>query len=164
MVLSVYCRRSSSDGPAFRRADLGFESCPLRVVSPECYTFSTLRLADVRTGGVAFNTDAVLARTDERTSDARQRYVLSELVDTDAETVSLESVTDGVVERDTSHDEGTKPPDRREVMLSLAHYHLPKLDDVGVIEYDRDDRVLSNYDLAPGIEAIVEHADRIERA
>lgn len=69
-----------------------------------------------------------------------------------------------MVERDTSHDEGTKPPDRREVMPSLTHYHLPKLDDVGVIEYDRDDRVLSNYDLAPGIEAIVEHADRIERA
>ncbi|WP_132057375.1 DUF7344 domain-containing protein [Halorussus amylolyticus] len=46
--------------------------------------------------------------------------------------------------------------DRDRTVASLFHTHLPKLDDAGVVEYDRDDGVVS---LAPDVERLEPYLD-----
>lgn len=72
-------------------------------------------------------------------ADRRRRYVLYHLIETDPDTVPFEEIRDRVLawERSDGIEAG---PDR--LSVSLRHQHLPKLDDVGLIDWDPDaDRV-----------------------
>jgi hypothetical protein len=65
---------------------------------------------------------------------SRRRAALAVLTDRTAP-VALEDLTKAIVEREaaeSSADEET----RKEVTLTLHHTHLPKMTDLGVIEYD----------------------------
>ncbi|MFC7154655.1 hypothetical protein ACFQPA_04195 [Halomarina halobia] len=66
----------------------------------------------------------------------RRRYVLSYLDDRSGEAVSVADLASQVVARELVM--GPTPVDPESVEVTLTHVHLPRLDDAGVIEYDRD--------------------------
>lgn len=65
-------------------------------------------------------------------ADARRRHLLDAIADGD--TLSVDDLTDRVAER--------TPADRRTVHLSLVNVHLPELAELGVVAYDRDERLV----------------------
>lgn len=97
-------------------------------------------------------------------SDSRRRGALRAVHDYGDGPVPVETIADAVVEREADRGDRTAPSIRREVRVALAHYHLPKLDEAGVIEYDHDAKEVSKRDLGSELEALVEFVDRIERS
>lgn len=61
----------------------------------------------------------------------RHRYVLEKLSETSDGVASVDDLVDYLL----THDPGTEDKDR--AMASLHHQVLPKLDDTGIIDYDR---------------------------
>ncbi|AGB36613.1 DUF7344 domain-containing protein [Natronococcus occultus] len=81
-------------------------------------------------GSEARSLDSLL----EVLADERRRCLLAYLLDRDAATASLEAVTDGVlVELERRQ---RRRPEREVLAADLRHRHLPRLADVGVLEYD----------------------------
>ncbi|WP_254544368.1 DUF7344 domain-containing protein [Halomarina pelagica] len=66
----------------------------------------------------------------------RRRYVLSYLEDCPRESVSVADLTSQVIARELVM--GPVPVDPESVEVTLTRVHLPRLDDAGAIEYDRD--------------------------
>ena len=57
------------------------------------------------------------------------------------------TIARAVAARETGTTPESVTPDRaEEVRTMLYHVHLPKLDEAGLIEYDRDDDVVTDYD------------------
>jgi hypothetical protein len=67
---------------------------------------------------------------------ARRRYLLYYLYNEDEPVLSLETVVEAVQEYEAAENGDDEPPSRQEVRTSLVHTHLPKLADVGVLDYD----------------------------
>ena len=69
-------------------------------------------------------------------SNARRRYLLYHLYETEGSLSTLEEATEAVFE----YERGEKPPaesgGRRQVRLALHHAHLPRVADAGLLEYD----------------------------
>jgi hypothetical protein len=71
----------------------------------------------------------------------RRRHVLRYLVD-DSETSTIADIADHIAEIESG--ESPPPSDTRQsVYVSLHQTHLPKLDGLGVVDYDRDDRTVT---------------------
>jgi hypothetical protein len=80
----------------------------------------------------------------------RRRHVLRYLR-TNGDVASIGDLADAIAETET----GESPPpsdSRQSVYVSLHQTHLPKLDNLGVIEYDREERTVS---LRPRADQIV---------
>lgn len=59
------------------------------------------------------------------------------------QSVSLEELAYELTARETGSDSDTTPEDAR---ISLYHAHLPAMDDVGLLEFDRDSRMVRGSD------------------
>ena len=65
----------------------------------------------------------------------RRRYLCRYMMQTDADIVTQEDLVEFVIERDSSVADGVS--DRQGVSMELCHVHLPKLDDLDPVDYDR---------------------------
>lgn len=78
----------------------------------------------------------------ELLASSRRRVVLTELATT--ETVTLERLTDAVLDRELPAEPEEADDDRRtEVAVDLAHVHLPKLESADAVAFDADERVVT---------------------
>ena len=95
----------------------------------------------------------------ELLSDKRRRYALYCFADQQESKVTVSALVDELValERRASSSECS----RREVEISLQHTHLPKLSEMGVVEYERE-RSEVMYRGGPRLETWVERAKAAE--
>lgn len=82
----------------------------------------------------------------ELLADRRRRYALYCLDEADETVVSLEELSDQVVQRERNwDDDGTPAEDHGEnVRIELHHNHLPRLSDAGLIDYDSRTKTVNN--------------------
>jgi len=99
----------------------------------------------------------------ELLSDERRRTVLYALAGLQAQTTSLERLADEVVDREIARGDVTGPLHRREVEIALVHNHLPRLDEVGVVEYDHEASEVTKREFGPGLVAFLRSVDRLDR-
>lgn len=102
----------------------------------------------------AVRQDLSLDETFQILSASRRRGVISALLALGDE-VSRSDVTDYVAEIESAEDgdEGYEVSTRKRVQIGLIQIHLPKLDDYGVIDYDRDGATIRK---GPNFETVVE--------
>lgn len=83
----------------------------------------------------------------ELLSSKRRRYALHYLMNRNGETIELNELTETIAAWETNKDVDAVDYDsRKSVRNSLHQYHLPKLDDHEIIEYDsRRGEVTANY-------------------
>jgi hypothetical protein len=96
-------------------------------------------------------------------SDARRRHVLYYLREHDA--TSLDELADVIagwlmVDRVTI----TTPTRRDRIRIKLHHVHLPMLDDIGFLAYDRESNHARLRDLSDEAEALIDRSLAVERA
>lgn len=90
-------------------------------------------------------------------SDRHRRHVLAYLHDADG-AVELEELVDCIVTRDADRE-----ADRREaVATQLHHVHLPKMADIGLLDYDARASTVSNHDRPERREAVALLRDATE--
>jgi len=89
----------------------------------------------------------------------RRRNVLRHLQSEGGDaTVTIGDLADAIATAETG--ESPPPSDTRQsVYVSLHQTHLPKLDNLGVVEYDRDDRTV---ELRPAAEEVLGYLEREE--
>ncbi|RBI63512.1 hypothetical protein DMJ13_02960 [halophilic archaeon] len=68
-------------------------------------------------------------------SDERRRNICLHVVKAEKTAFSLEELVDQVAERESKAGEGTEER-RTRIRAELYHAHLPKMEDVGLVEYD----------------------------
>ncbi|MGQ3411062.1 DUF7344 domain-containing protein [Natrinema sp. LN54] len=73
-------------------------------------------------------------------SDPCRRSLCRYAMRTGTESVASEDLVDYVIER--APETGSAEPDRRAVETELRHVHLPKLDEAGMVDYDRQSGVV----------------------
>lgn len=86
-------------------------------------------------------------------SDRQRRRILRRLRDDPTGTTTLEDLLDDL--SDGGAAPTADPPDRDRLSIQLIHSHLPKLNDHGVIDYDRDDEVI-RYRPDEGVETVLD--------
>ncbi|MHC3439509.1 DUF7344 domain-containing protein [Natrialbaceae archaeon A-gly3] len=87
-------------------------------------------------------------------SDRRRRYTLYCLYDSENGVATIEDIVEYVLSLEAS---GNSPERRDQLLTSLEHMHLPRLEDAGIVEYDtRSDTV--RYWGQPSLEEWLEHA------
>lgn len=94
-------------------------------------------------------------------SDARRRTLLYWLKDRGSGTVALDDLVEAVVTRETAIPARDAPESRDAVRVSLAHAHLPKLADLGIVEYDPDGTTV-RYHGNPALESFLRYVETIE--
>lgn len=99
----------------------------------------------------------------ELLSDERRRTALYALAQEGAQTSSLERLADEVVDRELARGHVTGPLHGREVKIALAHNHLPRLDEAGLVEYDHDAGEVTKRAFGPGFETFLRSVDRLDR-
>lgn len=97
--------------------------------------------------------------------NSRRRAVLRYLIERDEDVISMREVSEQVAawENDTTV-AGLSSDARQRVYIALYQSHLPKLDENGVIEYDRDRGTLSPLPLLAVFEPYLDrglHADSV---
>jgi len=100
----------------------------------------------------------------ELLSNSRRRYALYHLTDQSDGVATLETLAENVVafEQRTGTINGEHTADRQaSVRLALTHTHLPKLEDAGILEYDRRSEMI-RYWRQPSVEEWLEHAHHKE--
>ncbi|WP_433626785.1 DUF7344 domain-containing protein [Halomicrococcus sp. NG-SE-24] len=68
-------------------------------------------------------------------SDERRRHLCLHVVKTEKTAFSLEELVDQVTKRESKAGEGSGER-RTRIRAELHHAHLPKMEDVGLVEYD----------------------------
>lgn len=87
-------------------------------------------------------------------SDPYARYALSHLHD--RPTTTLDALADVVTALDaTATGTIATPADRDRVRVHLYHVTLPKLDDFGYVEFDPDERTVTEADVPPAVYALL---------
>ena len=80
----------------------------------------------------------------ELLKNSRRRSVLAYFYEQRSDAVSLQELVDYVTARETNRDAGAiDADDRTAVYVSLHQTHLPRLEEHGTIEYDRNGNVVS---------------------
>lgn len=88
-------------------------------------------------------------------ADRRRRTLVRTLDEVDT-ALSIDELAERIADREYERPTGDDP---RTVRISLAHNHLPRLEDHGVVSYDRDARTVS---LRPSGTALVDHLRRVD--
>lgn len=92
-------------------------------------------------------------------SDSRRRYLLYSLTNGDG------SKTASALATEIASWELEKPigevtdGERKEILISLYHAHLPKLADLDMVEYEEGDRILVRPTDTPQVRAVLEGVD-----
>lgn len=85
----------------------------------------------------------------EALAHQRRRYIVNCLGD---EPLALADVAMEVAARETDTPLADQPTDvAQHVYISLYHHHVPKLEDAGIVQYDRDKKVV----------ALADHKERL---
>lgn len=98
----------------------------------------------------------------ETLSNRRRRFVLHYLQDVD-ESATLSDIAEQVAawENETPVD-GLSSGDRKTVYTSLQQFHLPKMDDMGVVSYDSREGTVSLTEAAADLDIYLEVVDRYD--
>jgi hypothetical protein len=94
-------------------------------------------------------------------SDPRRRTLLYWLKDVGSGTMTFDDVVEAVVARERSIPARETPDSRDAVRVSLAHAHLPKLADLGILEYGPDGPTV-RYHGNPALESFLRYVETIE--
>lgn len=86
-------------------------------------------------------------------ADRRRRSALRQLLRRRDETVDFDDLVDRVHDRERTR-RVDRDVDRRSIAVEFDHVHLPRLDDAGVLAYDRE-RGVVEYGGAPVVESIL---------
>ncbi|USZ70219.1 DUF7344 domain-containing protein [Natronosalvus halobius] len=97
----------------------------------------------------------------EALSDARRRYVMSLLLSRPQ--VSVEELCDEVVAWERTGAEGAVVRESV-ITISLVHNHLPKLDDLGLVDYDVETGRVARADVDLETQRIVERAIELDES
>lgn len=106
---------------------------------------------------IPYSFDQVL----ELISAPRRRSLLYHLKDRSDTEVPLEQLVDRVYEREKAIPARETPKSREEVGVSLAHNHLPRLDDLGILSYETADKTVE-YHPNPALESAIRYVERLE--
>lgn len=106
---------------------------------------------------IPYSFDQVL----ELISSPRRRCLLYHLKDRTEHTMDLGELVERVYERERSIPARKTPKSRDEVSVSLAHNHLPRLDDLGILSYDADGNTVEYYP-NPALESAMRYVERLE--
>ncbi|QZX99770.1 DUF7344 domain-containing protein [Halobaculum rubrum] len=89
----------------------------------------------------------------------QRRRVLAILRDTGSDETSVEELATLLCGYDAA-DTGTMktPSDRDRLLAALTHVHLPHLDAVGLVDYDRGDGAASPRPLDPAVEELLDRS------
>lgn len=91
---------------------------------------------------IALGAETALDEVYGALADERRRQVVSTLTH-ESVPIDVETLARRVTVREACADTAMVTEERiREVCLSLYHHHLPKLADVGLIEYDTEEKVV----------------------
>ena len=94
--------------------------------------------------------------------DCRRRYALYYLIENPI--TDVETLLDYVVAQEA--DEWTEPNVREELLhlkITFHHTHLPKLEDAGLIEYDKRTNTVQYRTLSPVLDAFLYITQQIDR-
>jgi len=107
--------------------------------------------------------DQQLSRDDafEMLSNRRRRYVLHYLQETGDTELSDLAEQVAAWENDSSVPE-LSASERKTVYTSLQQFHLPKMDDTGVVEFDRRDGAVELTEAASGLDIYLEVVDEYD--
>ena len=89
-------------------------------------------------------------------SDRRRRYALYHLRESPESVATVSDVVGYICRQEVESDE-SRPDLRRSIRTTLQHFHLPKLADAGVIEYDERTETI-RYWGQPSLDEWLEHA------
>lgn len=90
-------------------------------------------------------------------SDRRQRYVLYKLSAMDGDEIAESRLVDAVYGPEMGNTDVRDERRKNAIEVDLCHNRLPRLEDAGFIEYDRDSGVV-RYDGSPLLEEWLERA------
>jgi len=107
--------------------------------------------------------DRPLDEVFELLADERRRRAAYALARSGTQTASLERLADEIVARERDRGDVTGPLHRREVKIALAHNHLPRLDEAGLVEYDHETGEIEKRGFGPGLVTFLGHVDRLDR-
>lgn len=94
-------------------------------------------------------------------SVSRRRTILYHLKERSNGAFTLDELVDRVMERETSIPVRSSPDSREEVKTSIGHTHVPKLADVGIVDYDADSQVIE-YAGNPALESCIKYIETLE--
>lgn len=156
----VQCQDCGGIAPAWIRPD-GTIEVPddLSLGGCESHEFVVLN------GEIERATDdpAMLDTVFELLAEKHRRYVLYHL-DSQDRPVPLDDVSKQVARWEAEESPETTPPEIYDrVEITLTHRHLPKLDSVEYIEYDRDTQRVYLRGASPAFEAILTIAKLVEQ-
>lgn len=105
-----------------------------------------------------FSLDSVLSIL----SVGRRRTILYHLRDRDADgPISLNQLVERVQRRENAAPNRESSLSAAEVRIALAHNHLPKLDEAGIVEYDADEHLVT-YNENPALESCLDYVEILE--
>lgn len=87
-------------------------------------------------------------------SDSQRRRIVQQLRDETAGETTVEDLADYLHERESDPLTAARP-DRDHLSLQLIHNHLPKLDQHGVVDYDRENKTV-RYQPASQVETVLD--------
>lgn len=90
-------------------------------------------------------------------SDSRRRYLLYYLFSIDDDVTDLDAAVDAVCTYEAAGTGSDDRPSREIVRTELHHVHLPRLAEVGVLDYDPRQGTI-RFDGRPSLEELTEHA------
>ena len=92
---------------------------------------------------------------------SRRRYILYYLYDIESKVVDVDEAIDAVCAYEARGTGRDGFPPREEVLIDLHHDHIPRLDDAGIIEYDRRQGTI-RFRGSDSLEEWLEHARHLE--
>lgn len=105
--------------------------------------------------------DPSLSRVLEALADTRSRYLCHYVVEN--EPCDIEECADAVAAWETGTEPAAVPEERhRHVKTSLFHNHLPKLRDLGIVEYDERTGDIRCQHLPPHLEKLLTVVRKLE--
>ncbi|MFB6223436.1 MAG: hypothetical protein ABEH86_07165 [Haloarcula sp.] len=94
-------------------------------------------------------------------SSPRRRCLLYHLKDRSEHSMELDELAKRIYEREKAIPARSTPKSCDEVSVSLAHNHLPRLDELGILSYDSDENGVEYYP-NPALESVIRYVERLE--
>jgi hypothetical protein len=100
-------------------------------------------------------------QTFDLVSVPRRRTLLYHLKDQESGTLSLEELVEAVARRERAIPARETPESTDAVRVSLVHSHVPKLADLGILEYDTESSTIE-YHANPALESFLRYMETLE--